>query len=505
MLKTQLRVSADTNGDHMEMGSPTDNVKRFGGPAAQPDAIDDDGRPKRTGNLWNASAHVITAVIGSGVLSLAWSMAQLGWVAGPPVLLAFAFVTYYTSLLLADCYRSPDPVTGRRNYTYMDAVKANLGGTKVWICGAVQYGNLVGTAIGYTITASISMVAIKRSNCFHVHGEQALCRTSSNIYMTIFGATQLLLSQIPDFSKISWLSVAAAVMSFSYSLIGLGLGIAKTFERGHSHGTLTGKSLSTLGLLNKLWHVFQSLGNIAFAYSFSMILIEIQDTLKATPAENSVMKKATLLGIFTTTVFYMSVGCFGYAAFGDTAPGNLLTGFGFYNPFWLVDVANACIVIHLVGAYQNTSSANFNMQVYSQPLFAFVEDWVSSTWPRSKFFKKEYTVGIPFRGYLLISPFRIIWRSVFVISTTAIAMLLPFFNDVLGLMGAFAFWPLTVYFPIEMHIAQSKTAPWTSKWCHLKLLSMICLLVSVAAAVGSVAGLKLASVRAHGSSSTMET
>lgn len=51
----------------------------------------------------------------------------MGWVAGPVVLLLFAFVTYYTSSLLADCYRHPDPVTGKRNYTYMDAVKANLG------------------------------------------------------------------------------------------------------------------------------------------------------------------------------------------------------------------------------------------------------------------------------------------------------------------------------------------------------------------------------------------
>ena len=64
------------------------------------------------------------------------------------------------------------------------------------------------------------------------------------------------------------------------------------------------------------------------------------------------MKKATLLGVATTTVFYMLCGCMGYAAFGDNAPGNLLTGFGFYNPFWLIDIANAAIVIHLVGAYQ---------------------------------------------------------------------------------------------------------------------------------------------------------
>ena len=74
-----------------------------------------------------ASAHIITAVIGSGVLSLAWAIAQLGWAVGPAVLVAFSLITYMTSTMLADGYRSPDPVTGKRNYTYMEVVRANLG------------------------------------------------------------------------------------------------------------------------------------------------------------------------------------------------------------------------------------------------------------------------------------------------------------------------------------------------------------------------------------------
>ena len=30
-----------------------------------------------------------------------------------------------------------------------------------------------------------------------------------------------------------------------------------------------------------------------------------------------------------------------------------------------------------------------------------------------------------------------------------IAMLVPFFNDVVGLLGALGFWPLTVFLPIQ--------------------------------------------------------
>lgn len=77
-----------------------------------------------------------------------------------------------------------------------------------------------------------------------------------------------------------------------------------------------------------------------------------QDTLRSSPPETNVMKKANAIAVITSTTFYMMCGCLGYAAFGNNAPGNMLTGFGFYEPFWLIDLANLCIVVHLLGAYQ---------------------------------------------------------------------------------------------------------------------------------------------------------
>ena len=50
---------------------------------------------------------------------------------------------------------------------------------------------------------------------------------SSNGYMITFGITEILFSQIPDFDQVWWLSIVAAVMSFTYSIVGLSLGIAK--------------------------------------------------------------------------------------------------------------------------------------------------------------------------------------------------------------------------------------------------------------------------------------
>ncbi|MCO5550374.1 hypothetical protein L7F22_003858 [Adiantum nelumboides] len=344
------------------------------------------------------------------------------------------------------------------------------------VCGVVQYSNLIGTAIGYTITSSISMVAINRSNCFHKKGKNSVCHVSNNPYMILFGLIEIILSQIPDFNKLWWLSIVAAIMSISYASIGLGLGVGKATETGHSYGTLDGVSVEERS--QKVWLVFQALGDVAFAYAFSMILIEIQDTIKNPPPENRTMKKATLLGVCTTTVFYMLSGCIGYAAFGNDAPGNLLTGFGFYNPFWLIDLANACIVVHLIGAYQ----------VFTQPVYAFVENWVKKLCPKSNFIHKEHVVTIPKYGPFPVNLFRLVWRTAFVVFTTLVAMLLPFFNDILGILGATAFWPLTVYFPIEMYIAQMRIGKWTREWIALETVSMICLVISLAGLIGSIEG-----------------
>jgi len=41
-------------------------------------------------------------------------------------------------------------------------------------------------------------------------------------------------------------------------------------------GSLGGVSIGAIGEAEKVWVVFQALGDIAFAYSFSVVLIEIQ-------------------------------------------------------------------------------------------------------------------------------------------------------------------------------------------------------------------------------------
>lgn len=472
---TKEAFELETKGQDMKLAAT-----ETGDPALD---CDDDGRfPRRTGTWKTATAHIVTAVIGSGVLSLGWSIAQMGWIFGPIVLIMFSAITWYTAALLCDAYRTGDELAGKRNYTYMAAVKAHLGPGNQIFCAVMQHINLFATGVGYTVTGSLALVAVRRSTCFHNNRgkiviEDGACSYNNNPWMIFFGGLQLLFSQIPDFGGLWWLSYLATLMSFAYSIIAIILSIARLASGASAdHGTVWGVA-PTVSSAEATWGIYVALGSMAFAYSFSMILIEIQDTLKQPPSERVSMVKGTHTGIFITTSFYMTVGVLSYAAFGDSVPGNIFTGFGFFEPYWVVGATNVFVFIHLIGAYQ----------VYMQPFMEFVEASIRRLSPDSKLLNYEYVFNMPGYGLFSISPLRLVSRSVIVCCTTVLALLLPFFNDLVGLVGSLGFWPLTVHFPVEMHISARKIPTFSRKGILLRLLSLFTLIISIVSAIGSVA------------------
>jgi hypothetical protein len=68
---------------------------------------------------------------------------------------------------------------------------------------------------------------------------------SSNGYMITFGIIEVIFSQIPDFDQVWWLSIVAAVMSFTYSSVGLSLGVAKVAGINTQKKTLATSFLCT--------------------------------------------------------------------------------------------------------------------------------------------------------------------------------------------------------------------------------------------------------------------
>ncbi|GAB4816152.1 hypothetical protein N2152v2_003198 [Parachlorella kessleri] len=274
-------------------------------------------------------------------------------------LLVFYAVSIGSSCVLASLYE----VDGRKYGSYGAAVKALLGRHgKIWVT-ICQTLNIVCFCIAYSITASVSMKEISKRICSSSSGS---CIEHTWALALIFGGIQLFCSQLPNLEEAWWMSAIGAAMSIGYSGIALGLCIA---HAGNGHGTVGGIETS---VPNKVFSIFNALGDIAFAFSFSAILLEIQDTLREPPKAVKTMKKVVHWSLGISFAFYLAISITGYLAFGNAVPGDVLTAFK--GPSWLVALGNGMVVVHMVSAYQ----------VYAQPLFVLVERELCVRWLKHK-------------------------------------------------------------------------------------------------------------------------
>ena len=350
-------------------------------------------------------------------------------------------------------------------HTHTQMVRTVLG--KKWevVVAVIQLVNLALTLVPYQIVAAKTMETLAKESG---HGG-IFARFWPNVLL--FGAAQLILSQVPSLDYLEWASIIGAVSSFGYSFAALGL--SSKFAVLPLLGTAWGSPDGGV------WTKLAALGNIMFAFSFAYILLELEDTIAGSRAEKGTprgpirpMKRACNIAVTTITAFYLSVGIAGYGAFGDGTDNrfgvkiqdDILASFPPGTAKWVVVLANVLVLIHLVPAYC----------VWSQPFFSFFELWADEVAERTG--RRPCGVGT--------IPFRIGFRTLFVILSTLIACAIPSLGIILGLAGALAFWPATVLFPIWCWIKVFRPRPGV-KW-SLNALNLACFAVTVATAVSGV-------------------
>lgn len=124
--------------------------------------------------------------------------------------------------------------------------------------------------------------------------------------------------------------------------------------------------------------------------------------------------------------------------------------------------------------------------MYCQASFPTVERWFAEKFPNSRLLDKSYSFKLPFSSVLRTNRFQLCYRTLYVVTATAIAMIIPYFNSVLGVLGAFNFWPISVYFPVQMYCAQKGITPWSRGWIVLTAFSALGFLVTVVGTIGSL-------------------
>ena len=67
------------------------------------------------------------------------------------------------------------------------------------------------------------------------------------------------------------------------------------------------------------------------------------------------MRKSIFSSVFFIAAVKLAIACLGYSAFGEQVPVNILTKtgtVGFFNPDWLIDLANIFVVVRILGSFQ---------------------------------------------------------------------------------------------------------------------------------------------------------
>lgn len=109
------------------------------------------------------------------------------------------------------------------------------------------------------------------------------------------------------------------------------------------------KAHSTAGTV---FDFLSGLGEVAFAYAGHNVVLEIQATIPSTPEKPSKgpMWKGVVVAYIVVALCYFPVALIGYYTFGNSVSDNILISLN--KPTWLIVLANAFVVIHIIGSYQ---------------------------------------------------------------------------------------------------------------------------------------------------------
>ncbi|KAL3636669.1 Lysine histidine transporter 1 [Castilleja foliolosa] len=381
----------------------------------------------RTAKWWYSAFHNVTAIVGAGVLGLPYAMSEMGWGPGVTVLVISWFVTLYSLWQMVEMH---EMVPGKRFDRYHElgqhAFGEKLG---LWIVVPQQLIVVVGVDIVYMITGGQSLQK------FH----DLVCKNCECL---------------PSFNSISAVSLAAAVMSLSYSTIAWGASIDKGVQPDVQYGYISNSTAGTV------FNFFSALGSVVFAYGGHNVVMEIQATMPSSPDKPSKgpMWKGVLVAYIVVAICYVPVALIGYTMFGNAVRENILITLE--EPTWLIAMANMFVVVHLIGSYQ----------IYAMPVFDMMETVLVK---KMKFRPTWYL--------------RLVSRSTYVAFTTFIAITFPFFNGLLAFFGGFAFAPTTYFLPciiwLTIHKPRRFSLSWFANW--------VCIIFGVALMIlGPIGGLR---------------
>jgi hypothetical protein len=280
--------------------------------------------------------------------------------------------------MLASCYE----VNGVEHARYHHAVRHLLGRKSAIVVSVFQIVNLFFFSLIFTITASNCMVEIANLACQYQGktAEEIASSPSCLSYETggvwkmslVFGGIEMLFSQIKNLEEAWWSSLIGSVSGVVYVLIILIIGFAHVSNGLGSISGITTDVVCTratgtvyqVSVADKVFGILNGLGTIAFCFNFSLILLEVQNTLKQPPSAVKQMKKTCVYAISSSFFCYFMVAVTGYAAEGDCVDSIVINSFS--GPKWALIICYIMVLANMITSYQ----------VFGQSMFETIESQV---------------------------------------------------------------------------------------------------------------------------------
>ncbi|XP_039064860.1 lysine histidine transporter 1-like [Hibiscus syriacus] len=411
----------------------------------------------RNAKWWYAAFHNVTAIVGAGVLSLPYAISHLGWGPGVVILILSWVITLYTLWQMVEMH---EMIPGKRLDRYHELGQQAFGEKLgLYIVVPQQLICEVGVDIVYMVTGGKSLEKIYHSVC-----NQPCKHIKTSYFIMIFASVHFVLAHLPNFNSISGVSLAAAVMSLTYSTIAwtasVHKGIQPDVQYGYKATTPTGN----------VFNFFTALGDVAFAYAGHNVVLEIQATIPSTPEKPSKgpMWRGVVIAYIVVALCYFPVAFIGYYMFGNKVDDNILITLE--KPTWLIVAANLFVVIHVIGSYQ----------LFAMPVF----DMIETVMVKKLHFRPTQTL-------------RFLVRNFYVAATMFVAITFPFFGGLLGFFGGFAFAPTTYFLPCIMWLAIYKPKRFSLSWCTNWICIILGLLLMILSPIGGLRNIILSAKDYH--------
>ncbi|CAM6108029.1 unnamed protein product [Calypogeia fissa] len=368
------------------------NQASFGDPERQEEEVHSGS------SFLQATLNGVNVLAGVGILSTPYALAQGGWLS-MVFLLLFAVICLYTGILLRRCLDTDSAIL-----TYPDMGQAAFGRKGRLLVSVLLYFELYCVTVEFLILEGDNLASLFPLPSSTIGG---FSFTPQQVYIVVSALCMLPTLWLRDLSLLAYISAGGVVASVA---IVFAVGYAGAFDGIGFHHTGTLINVSGLPV---------AVGVYAFCFCGHAVFPSIYRSMK----HRADFSKVLLVCFVIVTIIYAGIGVLGYTMFG------------------------------------NEVESQVTLNLPKDYLSSRVAIWITLVSPFSKFALTITPLAVALEEFIPWSPKSrqyFIWGNVIrtglVVSTVAVALLVPFFGYMMAFIGSFLSVSVAVILPCLCHL-----------------------------------------------------